>query len=81
MDDIKRVLNDSPLIRHLFNKLGTQVTVLINKEKIIGDLASIDVHRKFIEISVEGETFFLNMRRLDYIKTKTKVLRNEEQGY
>ena len=72
----KNVLEKSPLMRHLFNKLNTDVTVSCNGERTRGSLITIDIFAKYIEVQVGTEVFFFNMRRIDYVRTKDMVIKN-----
>ena len=58
-------------MRHLFNKIGKIVRVVIeNGEEIVGELRSIDVVWEAVEVYdiKENKTYFINFRRTRYIE-------------
>ncbi|RLG13539.1 hypothetical protein DRN69_05420 [Candidatus Pacearchaeota archaeon] len=68
---LKSHLAKSSYMRHLFNKLGKIVRVVIeNGEEIVGELRSIDVVWEAVEVYdiKENKTYFINFRRTRYIE-------------
>lgn len=70
----KKILEDSPTMRHLFNKLGKEVVVSCDGEKFRGPLKSIDMIRKFIEVEFHGQIYFFNLRRISFLQTPKSVM-------
>lgn len=68
--DVKQILNDSPLMRHLWNKLNTEIVISCDGQHIRGILKTIDIHRKYIEMNCKDNVYFFNMRRIDFVKAK-----------
>ena len=72
-DILKDNLANSPLIRHIFNRLNKPITVETTDIRIMGILRSIDVVQKFIEVeafSPSENTYFVNLRHIIWIKAE-----------
>lgn len=66
----KQKMKHNPLIRDLFNKLNTQVTVQTTNGKYRGLLKRIDVSDGRLEIKDEKGTHFLNWHYIISLDTK-----------
>ena len=66
-------LNSSPLLRHLFSRIGTEVTIQIEGRKIRGIFKSIDILLKTIEVSTKDAVYYLPIRNIKWMKT-VKIL-------
>jgi hypothetical protein len=60
----------NPLVRHLFNKIGSDVIVYTNYGKFAGVLKTIDISGHMIEIQDEAHSYFFGLKDI-CLKTKT----------
>lgn len=79
---VKKKLGESPVLRHLFARLSTEVIVQTTMIKIRGILRSIDISYRILEIDgIEPirKTFFVKFDWIVYIETEhsKKITGNE----
>jgi hypothetical protein len=70
---VKKKLGESPLIRHLFARLNTEVIVQTTQIKVRGILRTIDISYRWLEIdAVEPmkKTFFLKWDWIVYVESE-----------
>jgi len=68
---LSKTLEKQPLVRHLWSRLGTEVTVETITIKVRGILRSIDLVWKWIEVDNPslGKTFFINLKHVVAIRS------------
>ena len=68
---IDDALSKQPLIRHLWSRIGTEITVVTVTGRLKGILRSIDLAWKWIEVDspARGKTFFINSRHIVMLET------------
>jgi len=68
---VKKKLEKSPLIRHLFSRIGKEVTVETTSVKIRGILKTIDISYRFFEVEdrQQEKTYFIKWDHIVYLKS------------
>jgi len=74
---VKDTLKDNHLMRHLFARLNTEVSVQVDEGiKVTGILKTIDLSSHYIEVEAkipQEKTYFINWRKIAWIETENKV--------
>lgn len=73
---VKEKLEKSPLIRHIFARLGKEVTVETTTVKIRGILKTIDISYRWFEVEdmSDRKTYFIKWDNIIYLKSEMVVL-------
>lgn len=70
-DYVKKKLEESPTIRHLFSRIGKEIVIQTNKLKVRGILKSIDISYRIFEVLDKrtNKVYFIKWRWVDYLKS------------
>ena len=69
-------MDSNPLVRHLFNKLNTEIDICFKEYQIKGILKTIDLYGRYIEVESAGNTHFINLNKCDRIVTQKVILKD-----
>ena len=68
---LQQKLKDSPLIRHMFSRLNTEVIIATTTQKMQGMLRSIDISYRWFELEDHqaDRTFFIKWDTIQYMES------------
>ena len=71
MHDVRDILAQSKVFKHLFSRIGSSVIVYARDMKEVqGLLKSIDFEDMWIEVETKERTFFFNLHKVTAIEGK-----------
>jgi len=73
---VKKKLEKSPFIRHLFARIGKEVTIETTTKKVRGILKSIDISYRWFEVEeqqVDGKTYFIKWDHIIYLSSEKVI--------